>query len=166
MTGKARLVLAALALGMVLSAVPTHADMKSARQSYLRGDHKAALTEFQRLAEAGNVAAQSKLGEMYVTGRGAPEDQALAVKWFTAAAEQGDVAAQVNLGLLLAQDSQYEAAAKWMTLASARGDVAAMNNMAAFHMRGLGAPQDIPKAFGILEQVAEQGDPNDHSNWP
>ena len=161
MTGILRFGLAALALGIALSASPTYADMKSARHSYLRGDHKVALTEFQRLAEAGDVDAQSRLAEMYVTGRGAPEDQALAIKWFTAAAEQGDVPAQVNLGLLLAQDAQYEAAAKWFGLASARGDGAAMNNMAAFYMRGLGVPQDIPKAFVILEKVAELGDPND-----
>ena len=152
---------AALALGIFLSASPTYADMKSARQTYLRGDHKTALTEFKRLAEAGDVDAQSQIAEMYFTGRGAPEDQALAVKWFTAAAEQGDVASQVNLGLLQAQNSEYEAAAKWFALASKQDDGAAMNNMAAFYMRGLGVPQDIPKAFAILEKVAELGDPND-----
>lgn len=161
MTWVLRFGLAALALGIVLGASSSHADMKSARQSYVRGDHKAALAEFKRLAEAGDADAQSQLAEMYYTGRGAPEDQALAVKWFTAAAEQGDVASQVNLGLLLAQNSDYEAAAKWFSLAAAQGDGAAMNNMAAFHMRGLGVPRDIPKAFAILEKVAEQGDPND-----
>ncbi len=66
-----------------------------------------------------------------------------------------------NLGLILAQNSEYEAAFQWFALAAGEGDTAAMNNLAAFYMRGLGVAQNIPQAFVILEKVAGQGDPND-----
>ncbi len=68
---------------------------------------------------------------------------------------------QVNLGLILAQNSEYDAAFQWFALAAGEGDTAAMNNLAAFYMRGLGVAQNIPQAFVILEKVAGQGDPND-----
>ena len=161
MTGGLRIRLAALALAIVLGGAAARADMNSARKSYLRGDNAAALSEFKRLAEAGEAEAQARLGEMYFTGRGVDENQALAVQWFTAAARQGDIGSQVNLGLILTRNSEFEAAAKWLEMAAAQGDANAMNNLAAFYMRGLGVAPDIPRAFVLLEKAAEQGDPND-----
>ncbi len=161
MTGRLRIGSVGLSLAIALVVSAAHADIKDARKSYLRGDYASALTEYKRLAEAGNVDAQARLGEIYYTGRGALEDLALAHKWLKAAAQQGDVGSQVNLGLILAQNSEFEAAAKWFGMAAAKGDTAAMNNMAAFHMRGLGVDQNIRLAFAMLEKVAERGDSND-----
>ena len=39
---------------------------------------------------------------MYATGRGVPEDDAEAVRWYRLAADQGDAGAQHNLGLMYA----------------------------------------------------------------
>lgn len=156
-----------MALAVMLSASVSHADMKDARKAHGRGDFPAAFAEFKRLAEAGNVDAQAQLAEIYYTGRGAieptgtPKTHALALKWFMAAARQGDVGSQVNLGLILAQNTEYKDAANWFALAAKQGDTAAMNNLAAFYMRGLGVEQDIPKAFAMMEKVADQGDPTD-----
>jgi TPR repeat protein len=52
----------------------------------------------KRLAEQGDVDAQWNLGRMYGNGRGVPEDDAEAIKWYRLAAEQGYARAQFNLG--------------------------------------------------------------------
>ena len=73
-------------------------------------------------AEQGDALAQTKLGAMYVTGRGVVQDDAEAVKWFRFAAEQGYALAQVGLGLRYANGrgvpQDYAEAVKWYRLAA------------------------------------------------
>jgi hypothetical protein len=74
-------------------------------------------------AEAGDAFAQAMLGAMYAAGRGMPEDDAEAVRWFRMAAEQGSASAQFNLGVRYANGEgvvQNDARAYlWLNLASA-----------------------------------------------
>ncbi len=49
-------------------------------------------------AEAGDAEAQFNLGVRYDVGRGVPEDDVEAVRWYRLAAEQGDAYAQYDLG--------------------------------------------------------------------
>jgi len=51
-------------------------------------------------AEAGDAIAQNDLGLIYDNGRGVPEDDAEAVRWYRLAADQGVVVAQYNLGVM------------------------------------------------------------------
>ena len=51
-------------------------------------------------AEQGDAEAQFSLGGMYSGGRGVPEDDVEAVKWYRKAAEQGEVLAQFQLGFM------------------------------------------------------------------
>ena len=51
-------------------------------------------------AEQGDADAQSTLGFMYENGRGVPQDDAEAVRWYRLAAEQGNSLAQNNLGFM------------------------------------------------------------------
>jgi uncharacterized protein YecT (DUF1311 family) len=83
-------------------------------------DFAAALREWIPLAKQGHASAQYNLGLMYDNGRGVPEDDKTAVKWYRLAAEQGDAFAQRNLGRMYAygqgvpQDAMT--AAKWYRL--------------------------------------------------
>ena len=45
---------------------------------------------------------QNNLGVMYADGRGVPEDDAEAVRWYRLAADQGQSGAQLNLGVMYA----------------------------------------------------------------
>tara|TARA_B110000914_G_C15067684_1_gene266982 strand:+ start:166 stop:492 length:327 start_codon:yes stop_codon:yes gene_type:complete len=56
--------------------------------------------DMKRLAEQGEADAQFDLGLMYDNGRGVPENNAEAVKWYRLSAEQGNEFAQLNLGLM------------------------------------------------------------------
>ncbi len=60
----------------LLITVPTiaRADFDDGFRAYKSGDYATALREFRPLAEQGHVKAQYKLGLMYETGRGLPED--------------------------------------------------------------------------------------------
>ena len=70
-----------------------------------------------RRAQQGDAEAQSNLGFMYLIGRGVPEDDAEAVKWYRKAAEQGYALAHCSLGYMhevgdgVAKDATE--AAKW-----------------------------------------------------
>ena len=76
------------------------------------------------LATAGHARHQAYLGYMYETGRGVPQDYALAAKWYYRAAAQGDVRGQHLLGLLYDKGfgvrEDYIEAHKWSNLAAAR----------------------------------------------
>ena len=84
------------------------------------------ITELRRQAEQGDVEAQFQLGFRYATGRGIPQDDAEAVRWYRLAAEQGDAYAQYNLGVSYStgvgvlKDSVL--AHMWFTIADANGD--------------------------------------------
>jgi hypothetical protein len=57
------------------------------------------IAEWRKAAEQGNAKAQYFLGFAYARGRGVPEDDKEAAKWYRKAAEQGDAKAQYGLGL-------------------------------------------------------------------
>ena len=63
---------------------------------------------------------------MYDTGRGVPQDEAEAVRWYRLAAEQGHAGGQYNLGVMYANGlgvSQDDVTAyMWFNLAAATGD--------------------------------------------
>ena len=88
--------------------------------------------ETKRLAEQGDAAAQNNLGFRYANGRGVPENNAEAVKWYRLAAEQGDATAQTNLGVMYAigaglRQNNVRAYA-WFSVAAAQGDEDARSN--------------------------------------
>src|SRR5262245_506589 len=74
-------------------------------------------------AERGDPRAQTRIGFMYETGRGLPQDYMLAAAWYQRAAQQGYPRAQQLLGLLydkgqgVAED--YVTAHTWLNLAAA-----------------------------------------------
>ena len=88
-------------------------------------EYAAAMAEFRKTAEAGNVIAQRNLGLAYCIGAGVPQDDAEAAQWFRKAAEQGDAQGQYHLGVMydngegVPQD--HVEAAKWYRLAADQG---------------------------------------------
>jgi TPR repeat protein len=88
-------------LAIVLTMVAAHPGSSRARElhpSYPVAYAHAAATI--RGAERGDVAAQARLGWMYSTGRGVPQDYYEAAKWYYRAANQGHGEAQFALGML------------------------------------------------------------------
>lgn len=109
-------------------------------------------------AEAGNAAAQLKVGRMYATGDGAAPDTTEATLWYRKAAEQGLAEAQFALGEAYETGVGLEASQKqatvWYEKAGKQGHVGAMKRLAYFRQQA----NDPAGALGWYEKAAESGD--------
>ena len=80
---------------------------------------------YREAAEQGDAEAQHNLGGCYYLGKGVPQDDTEAVKWFSKAAEQGDAEAQFTLGVCYGLGKgvlrDYTEAVKWYRKAAAQG---------------------------------------------
>ncbi len=97
------------------------------------------LETLQRLADAGDPAAQFDFGVRYWTGDQVPQDYSQAVRWFSLAAEQGNVAAQAMLGNCYwagrGVPPDPMRAYFWSFLAQAAGDEASKSRVALLATR-------------------------------
>jgi hypothetical protein len=103
------------------------------------------------------------LGNQYFVGRGVPQDDKTAVKWYTLAAEQGNANAQSNLGWLYYTGrgvlQHYKTALKWTTLGAEQGNANAQKNLGV--MYGLqGVLQDYVYAHMWANIAASNGSEN------
>ena len=88
--------------------------------------------EMQRLAEQGYADAQYNLGVMYNVGRGVPEDDVEAVKWYRISARAGHPGSQNALGAMYEHGETVNVdmakAYFWYTLAAGSGNAEASHN--------------------------------------
>jgi TPR repeat protein len=132
--------------------LPALADLTAGQAAYDKRDYAAALQEFLPLAQRGDAIAQLRLGYMYEFGRGVPQNDKDAVRWFRAAAEQGNADAQFSLGFLyevgfgrgVPQD--YNEAVRWYRAAADQGNVSAQFFLGSMYEEGWGVPQDYIQA--------------------
>lgn len=118
-----------LLLASLLPSVPAwtaEGDWDRARTAHERGDYATELAIVQPLAEKGYAFAQFNLGVLYDQGKGVPQDDALALKWYQRAADQGLSQAQVNLAIMYEQGQgmkpDFQRAYFWYALADEQGD--------------------------------------------
>jgi len=120
--------------------------------------------ETLELAEKGDAVAQYNLGVMYDNGRGVPENEALAVKWYRKAADQGDAYAQFNLGVMYSNgegvpENDAEAV-KWYRKAADQGDADAQYNLGIKYYEGGGVPENNIRAYVWWSMAKTQGHKN------
>ena len=101
-------------------------DLQDGLDAYKREDYKTAYKLLLPFAEQGDADAQQKVGYMYAQGKGVPQDDKEAVKWWTLSAEQGNAAAQYSLGVTyehaLGVPQDYALAHMWFNLCGSSGD--------------------------------------------
>lgn len=127
-----------------------------------REDQEATAKELRKSAEGGNEAAQNRLGLLYNTGTGVPQNFMLAKQWFEKAADQGDSGAQVNLGTLylLGQGvpESEQMALFWFRRAAEQKDALAFAKLGSMYERGRGVPQDFIQAHAWYNLSAAHGE--------
>ena len=96
----AALILIASLLSFLMACPILAGPIEDAKKAYSRGDYMTAYQLITPEAEKGDAVAQFILGFMYDEGKGVPQDDAEAAKWYRKAAKQGNIAAQYNLDLL------------------------------------------------------------------
>jgi serine/threonine protein kinase len=112
-------------------------------------------------ANTGNAGAQNALANMYYNGRGAPQSDAEAVRWWSKAAEQGNLNAQNNLGFMYYSGrgvtKDQSEGARWWLKAAEHGFAAAQNNIGGAYRNGLGVAKNEQEAVKWYRRSAEQG---------
>ncbi len=108
---------------LVMTGAATARPLAECSAAFARHDYARAAKALLPLAARGNARAQTCLGFMFATGRGVPQDYAVASGWYRRASDQGNALAQYMLGLLYDKGQgvpQDEVEAfKWLDLAVA-----------------------------------------------
>ena len=130
-----------------------NADFSAGLKALERDDYATALNVWRPLAEKGDAAAQYGIGFMYANGKGVPQDDVEAARWFRKAADQGNAVAQLNLGSLYANGQgvpqDRAEAARWYRKAADQGNAVAQLNLGSLYANGQGVPQDRAEAAQI-----------------
>jgi TPR repeat protein len=109
-------------------------------------------------AQAGDQAAQFRVGGIYQHGLQGEKNYLEAAKWYRRAGERGFAAAQNAMGFLhfkglgLRRDPQQ--AAVWFRAAAEQGFPAAEYNLGSLYLRGDGVSQDFGQAMDWYRQAA------------
>ncbi|HIC58448.1 MAG TPA: sel1 repeat family protein [Acidobacteria bacterium] len=118
------------------------------------------IDELRVLAEAKDAEAQVTLGLAYSFGRGVPQDDVEAVRWYRLAADQGDADGQVNLGLMYADGrgvpEDDPEAVRWIRLAADQGNGDAQLWLGLMYANGEGVPEDDVTAHMWFDLAASR----------
>jgi len=148
----AGLVLAKMGIGS------SRADFDTVNAVFQKGEYPAAMRLAQPLADDGDARAQSIVGQIHYRGRGVPQSDTEAAKWFRRAGDQGDALAQFYLGVMYNEGrgvpQDYAEAAKWYRLAAEQGDAQAQYNLGLSYARGEGVTPDPVAAHMWLNLAA------------
>ncbi len=113
------------------------------------------LEQLTDMASAGDLGAQTALGQVYEKGLGVRQNLDQALRWYARATEGGDALAPFHVGalyergVLVSQD--YAEAAAWYRISAERGNDAAQASLAYLYEHGLGVPQDYAEALRWYE---------------
>ena len=100
--------------------------------------------------------AQNNLGHMYRGGKGVPQNDKTAVKWYRLAAEQGDANAQRSLKRLQKEIAEQNKLRELQARAK-QGDANAQYQLGTMYDNGQGVPKDVKEAVKWYRLAAEQG---------
>lgn len=155
---------------------PNAPSFEDGLAAYDRGDNGEAFRIWRILAEQGHAEAQSRLANLYETGRGTARDSAEALRLYRSAAGNGHAQASDDVARLEARlaavtsagsfddgQSAYdrgdfsEALRIWRPLAEG-GYAEAQLELGTMYSRGEGVPKDSEQAEAWRRRAAEQGD--------
>jgi TPR repeat protein len=119
-------------------------------------------TSLIKAAELGDAVAQFRLGWMYANGKGVPQDDKEAVKWYQKSAEQGFAKAQTNLGWMYANGrgvpQDYKEAVKWFRKAAEKGHVEAQYSLGKTYEAGIGVLKDKVNSYAWYNVSSANGE--------
>lgn len=112
-------------------------------------------------ADGGDVSAQTRLGTIYMNGKGVTRDYALALRYFGLAARSNDPAAMNGLGDLYEYGwgvpIDYHLAFNYRSAAAKAGLPRALNDLGYMYYNGHGVPRDYQAAFQYYSRAALAG---------
>ncbi len=129
------------------------------------GDPAKAVAMVEDLANTGNAAAQTSMGQLYLDGvpaAGIAKDADKARVWFERASAGGDADAAWTLALLMGNqpnltEAQAKQALALMDQAVKAGHLPALIEYGTRLVSGNGLKQDIPRGLSLLQQAVDKG---------
>lgn len=122
---------------------------------FVDGDYATALKEWEPLAEQGIAEAQFNLGQLYYTGKGAPQNYKQAATWYAKAGEQGYASGLNNLGVMFKKGEgfpqNYIQACALYNVAASLGSAEGVQNRDAIQM--LMTPSQISEAQNLSQKI-------------
>lgn len=117
--------------------------------------------ELRAEADQGRADAQAVLGWCYSEGKGVPQNQAEAVRWYSKAANQGNAGGQFRLGFHylsgLGVEKNEKEGVKWLMKSAMQGNAEAQNTLANCYVGGLGVEKSETEAVKWFRKAADQG---------
>jgi len=152
----------ALVLSMACLSSSACSNSKPAVDTSQNDRAVAAAKDLRKSAEAGDAAAQYRLGLLYDEGSGVPQNSIQAKEWFEKAATQGHARAQLHLGMVyLAGDGAPQSAQMaliWFHRAAEQEEGLAFAKLGGMYARGRGVLQDFIQAHMWYNLGAAHGD--------
>lgn len=142
------------------SSAPTGATSNEAFGAFQRGLYLSALRIAEPLANLGDAAAQTLLGEIHLRGLGVPQDEEEAARWFRVASDAGVPQAQFRYAMMLVEgngvSADADAARLLMQKAADAGNPLAAFNYGQMLIRA--SPSGgFEEARSYFERAAEAG---------
>jgi TPR repeat protein len=148
LTGLSRLVSFLLVAGALVRGQDTNAPSKPT------------FVEIKSKAEAGDPAAQDRMGDAYFKGEGVATNFSMAVSWYRKAAEQGNPDAESGLGNMYSSgwgvDKDEGEAMKWYGKAAEQGDSLSAIWLGDAHSKGEAVFTNLVEAVKWYEKVAKK----------
>jgi TPR repeat protein len=155
-----RTVLALFLLLLATSAVA--GDFQKGWKAYSSTDYATALSEWQDLADAGDVNASYGMGLLYGNGFGVDLNDDMALKYYLFAAEKGHAEAQYSLGIMHQNGwgvpIDEEVGVKWYLLAADQGIVGAQLALGRVYAMDFTDNYDAVEAYKWFGLAYKAGD--------
>ena len=147
---------------LMFSSTGAAGDFQKGWNAYNSADYETALTEWQDLADSGDVKASYGMGLLYGNGFGVDMNDELALKYYGFAAEKGHADAQFNLAVMHQNGwgvpQSDETANTWYAKAAEQGITAAQIAIGRFYALDFldsYDPVEAYKWFRIAEQLGD-----------
>ena len=156
-------VLALLFAPMATNAQSVENIYEIALLQYQNKNFTKAVENFQQAAAAGHIKAVYSLAVCYQDGTGVPQNDAMALQYFTEAANAGYDKAQVTLGDAYAwkrlgiKKKNYDEAVRWYALAGQQGNADALYQLGRCYEAGRGVKKDKKMAAAYYLKAQEAG---------
>ena len=138
------------------------AMLAAGHAAYARKDWPAAMTAFQRSAEAGSAEGAWELSLMHAHGKTGVVDKEEARKWLKIAAEGGAVKAQMFLAQMSTfgrggYEKDESVAFEYLERAADQGNAHATHQLGVRYLYAVGVEQDLDKAIEQFDKAIELG---------
>ncbi len=113
------------------------------------------LKALRKKAKRGDVSAQIKLAEAYISEKASPEKRKEAFKWLYRSAENGDAVAQYAVGRFFFVGKDFQEAALWFELSAEQGNDMGRYYLGVLYLTGNGVPKDERKGFSYWGEIED-----------